>query len=179
MGENVVVIGGGSVASDAALCLREAGAARITVVCLEAPEEMPALASEVAELRSRGIAIENRWGPWELSAASAIRFARCTRVFDERGAFRPALDASETLELGFDQLVVAIGQEVEPALARHLEQELGVKTPIEVDEETLRVPGRPALFAGGDAIRGGGTAVEAVRDGRRAAQAIDRRLRGS
>jgi NADPH-dependent glutamate synthase beta subunit-like oxidoreductase len=75
--------------------------------------------------------------------------------------------------------VVAIGQEVEPALARHLEQELGAKTPIEVDQETLQVLGRPALFAGGDVIRGAGTVVEAVRDGRRAAQAIDRRLRNS
>jgi NADPH-dependent glutamate synthase beta subunit-like oxidoreductase len=178
VGANVVVIGGGSVASDVALCLREAGAARITLVCLEAPEQMPALASEVAELRSRGIAIENRWGPRELSSARAIRFARCTRVFDEQGAFRPSFDDSETLDLSFDQLVMAIGQEVEPALARHLEQELGVKTPIEVDEGTLRVPGRSALFAGGDVIRGAGTAVEAVRDGRRAAQAIDRRLRG-
>jgi NADPH-dependent glutamate synthase beta subunit-like oxidoreductase len=140
---------------------------------------MPALASEVAELQSRGIAVENRWGPREVSSASAIRFARCTRVFDEQGAFRPDLDESETLEFSFDQLVVAIGQEVEPALARHLEQELGVKTPIEVDEETLQVRGRPALFAGGDVIRGAGTAVEAVRDGRRAARAIDRRLRGS
>jgi NADPH-dependent glutamate synthase beta subunit-like oxidoreductase len=133
----------------------------------------------VAELRSRGIAIENRWGPLEVTSASAIRFARCTRVFDERGAFRPVLDDSETLDLAFDQLVVAIGQEVEPALARHLEQELGAKTPIEVDEETLQVPGRPALFAGGDVIRGAGTVVEAVGDGRRAAQAIDRRLRNT
>jgi NADH-quinone oxidoreductase subunit F len=179
VGEGVVVIGGGSVASDAALCLRELGAAQVTLVCLEAPEQMPALASEVAELRGRGIAIENRWGPLEVTSASAIRFARCTRVFDERGAFRPVLDDSETLDLAFDQLVVAIGQEVEPALARHLEQELGAKTPIEVDEETLQVPGRLALFAGGDVIRGAGTVVEAVGDGRRAAQAIDRRLRNT
>ena len=45
-------------------------------------------------------------------------------------------------------------------------------------EETLQLRGRPALFAGGDVIRGAGTVVEAVRDGRRAARAIDRRLRG-
>jgi NADPH-dependent glutamate synthase beta subunit-like oxidoreductase len=179
VGEEVVVIGGGSVASDAALCLREAGAARITVVCLESAEQMPALASEVAELQSRGIVIENGWGPRQLTSTSTIRFARCTRVFDEQGVFHPVLDDAETLELGFDQLVLAIGQELEPALARHLERQLGAKTPIEVDAKTLQVPGRPALFAGGDVIRGQGTAVEAVRDGRLAARAIDRRLRNT
>ena len=89
------------------------------------------------------------------------------------------MDESETLELGFDQLILAIGQTVEPSLERHLEQALGLKAPIPVDRETLQAPGRPALFAGGDLIRERGTAAEAVGDGRRAAQAIDRRLRSS
>ena len=72
---------------------------------------------------------------------------------------------------------MAIGQAVEPALARHFEESLGVEMPIQVDEQTMQIPGRPSLFAGGDIIRGAGTAVEAVRDGRRAAIAIDSRLR--
>ena len=37
--------------------------------------------------------------------------------------------------------------------------------------------GNPKFFAGGDAINGGASAVEAVRDGKRAARAIDRELR--
>jgi NADPH-dependent glutamate synthase beta subunit-like oxidoreductase len=179
VGKNVVIIGGGSVASDAALSVRNAGALRVTVICLEGAGEMPALASEVAEMRSRGIVIENGWGPREVTSPSTVSFARCTRVFDEGGAFCPSFDESETRELAFDQLVVAIGQTVESSLARHLAEALGMTAPIPVNEDTLQVPGHPALFAGGDVIRGAGIAVEAVRDGRRAARAIDCRLRGS
>jgi NADPH-dependent glutamate synthase beta subunit-like oxidoreductase len=52
-----------------------------------------------------------------------------------------------------------------------------MEIPIQVDDQTMQIPGRPSLFAGGDIIRGAGTAVEAVRDGRRAAIAIESRLR--
>jgi glutamate synthase (NADPH/NADH) small chain len=115
----------------------------------------------------------------EVTSPSSVAFARCTAVNDDEGRVRPVLDESERMERRFDQLVLAVGQTVDPALARHLEEALGVEVPIPVDEQTLQVPGRPALFAGGDVIRGAGTVVEAVGDGRRAAQAIDRHLRGS
>jgi NADPH-dependent glutamate synthase beta subunit-like oxidoreductase len=177
VGSNVLIIGGGSVASDTALTARRAGAAKVHLVCLEEREGMPALAAEIAEMEREGIAIQNGWGPCEVSAGPKLSFARCRSVFGEDGEFRPAFDTSETMGLEFDQLIMAIGQAVEPALARHFEESIGVEMPIQVDEQNMQIPGRPSLFAGGDIIRGAGTAVEAVRDGRRAAVAIDSRLR--
>jgi len=177
-GDRVIVIGGGSVASDAALTALTSGAGEVTVVCLESPGEMPALASEVEEMKSRGVVIENGWGPRTFVSDSRLSLARCTAVFDENGRFDPCFDDDTRLELDFDLLIMAIGQCVDPALERHLDEELGIRDIIQVDDETLRVPGRPKLFAGGDIIRGAGTAAEAVGDGRRAAAAIHHLLQG-
>ena len=58
-------------------------------------------------------------------------------------------------------------------LAEHLNKEFGCDGLIPVDKETMQVTGRVGVFAGGDIVRGAGTVVEAVADGRRAAMAID------
>ncbi len=172
VGKDVLVIGGGSVASDAALTALHLGAGKVSLVCLEGPEEMPCLQAEVEEMKERGVEILNGWGPHAVLSNSRISFARCTSVFDDQKRFRPVLDPSETLERDFDQLVLAVGQTVEPALARYLRKELGTENGIEVDPATLQVKDRPGVFAGGDIVRGAGTVVESVADGRRAAASI-------
>ena len=75
--------------------------------------------------------------------------------------------------LKFDQIITAVGQAIEPELAGYLEKEFGSNGIIGIDNETMQVNGRPGVYAGGDIIRGAGTVVEAVGDGRRAAMAID------
>jgi len=71
-----------------------------------------------------------------------------------------------------------VGQAVEADLAAYLKEEFRTAGLLDVDQKTLQVEGRPGLYAGGDIIRGAGTIVEAVADGRRAAGAIDRTIRG-
>ncbi len=61
--------------------------------------------------------------------------------------------------------------------ADYLEKEFGSKGLINVDKETMQINQRPGVFAGGDIVRGAGTIVEAVGDGRRAAMGIDQYLR--
>jgi NADPH-dependent glutamate synthase beta subunit-like oxidoreductase len=173
VGKNVVVVGGGSVASDAAVSAVRCGAKKVTLVCLEGPEEMPCLKSEIVEMKDQGIKIENGWGPKAAASQSKLSFARCTAVFDKDGAFRPVFDESETMELDFDQVILAVGQRTEPALAKYLKKEFGKEDGLEVDAGTMQVVGRSGVFAGGDIVRGAGTVAEAVGDGRRAAMAID------
>lgn len=176
IGPNVVVIGGGSVASDAAVSAVRSGAKRVILVCLEGPEEMPCLRSERAEMKKLGIEIENGWGPKCAASPSRISFVRCTRVFDDHGAFRPTFEESTTMELDFDQVIMAVGQQAEPDLAAYLREEFGSEHGLKIDTKTMQVIGRSKVFAGGDIVRGAGTVVEAVADGRRAALAIDRRM---
>jgi NADPH-dependent glutamate synthase beta subunit-like oxidoreductase len=172
VGNDVLVIGGGSVACDAASTARRAGADRVRVVCLEREGEMPALQGEIEAMKKERIQVENAWGPKEITSPSRISFARCISVFDAAGEFSPGFDESETAAWDFDQLIVAIGQTAEPPLARYLEAELGYDGALPVDDETLRVKSRKTVFAGGDIVRGAGTAIQAAADGRRAAAAI-------
>jgi NADPH-dependent glutamate synthase beta subunit-like oxidoreductase len=173
LGRSVVVIGGGSVATDAALAAKDSGAEKISLVCLEGEDEMPALASEVAELRRLGVQIHHGWGPKAVLSDSKMSFIACTSVFDDQNRFQPAYDESRSMEMEFSNLIWAVGQRVEPRLGECLHKEFGCDGLIPVDEDTMQVVGRPGVFAGGDIVRGAGTVVEAVADGRRAAMGID------
>ena len=177
VGKKAVIVGGGSVATDAALAARGSGAERVSLVCLEGETEMPALPSEVAELGRLGIEILHGWGPRTILSDGKMSFIRCTSVFDEQKRFQPTFDESESMEMDFDNLIWAVGQAVEPPLAAYLKKEFGCDGLIPVDEDTMQVKERPGVFAGGDIVRGAGTVVEAVADGRRAAKAIDALLR--
>jgi NADPH-dependent glutamate synthase beta subunit-like oxidoreductase len=177
VGKKAVIVGGGSVATDAALAAKGSGAERVSLVCLEGEGEMPALPSELAELKRLGVEVFHGWGPRAILSDARMSFIRCTSVFDDRKRFRPAYDESESMEMDFDNLIWAVGQGVEPTLAAYLEKEFGSEGLISVDERTMQVKGRPGVFAGGDIVRGAGTVVESVADGRRAAMAIDGWLR--
>jgi carotene isomerase len=172
VGKRVLVIGGGSVAADAALAAKGSGAERVSLVCLEKEEQMRALPSEVAELRRRGIGIVHGWGPQAVLSDTRISFVGCTSVLDDQNRFDPIYDESASMEMEFDNLIWAVGQAMEPPLAAYLKKEFGWDGLISVDAETMGVTGRPRVFAGGDIVRGAGTVVEALADGRKAAMAI-------
>jgi len=177
VGKKVLVIGGGSVASDAALSAKHFGADEVTLICLETREEMPCLVSEIDEMKGMGIHIENGWGPKEFTSGSKMSFRCCTAVFDDEGRFQPVFDELKTTVIDFDEVILALGQRVEPRLAGYLEKVFGRGDRLEVDWETMQVADRNRVFAGGDIVRGAGTVVEAVADGRRAAMGIDALIR--
>jgi len=170
----IVVIGGGSVATDAANVALKCRAEQVTMVCLESYDEMPCLKNEKEELKAKGIQILNSWGPNGLSG-NKLSFVCCKSVFDKEGKFCPKFDDSKTTEIEFDTVIIAIGQEIESKLGAYLEKEFG-KGLIKVDEKTQLIEGQSNIYAGGDIVRGAGTVVAAVADGRRAAIAINEQL---
>lgn len=173
----VLVIGGGSVAADAALIAKEAGASKVTLVCLEREEEMPALASEVDELRKHGVEIRSCWGPKTFLSATRVSLVCCTSVYDQQGRFNPTYYEAQTTEMDFDSVIMAVGQSVDPDLAPYLKEEFDQEGLLEVEEDTMQVKNSPGIYAGGEIVRGTGTVVQAVGDGRRAALAIDAYVR--
>jgi phytoene dehydrogenase-like protein len=176
--DRVLVIGGGSVASDVAVTAWNGGAKKVSIICLEGADAMPCLPSEVDEMKLKGIEFYNGWGPERVVSTSKMRFVECTNVLDDQGRFAPSFDLFEQMELEFDQIVVAVGQAVDSDLAGYLKEEFQTEGLLDVEAETLQVKGRPGVYAGGDIIRGAGTIVQAVADGRRAAGAIDCMTRG-
>jgi len=176
VGRRVLVIGGGSVAADAARVAHAAGARETTVVCLESEQEMPCLPRERHEMLENGIRIAAGWGPKEITSKTRMVCRACTAVLDDQGRFAPAFDEATTRAFAFDEILLAIGQTTEPPLAAGLKEAFGKEGLPAVHAETREVTGHPGVFAGGDITRGAGTVVEAVGDGRRAAQAIDRSI---
>jgi glutamate synthase (NADPH/NADH) small chain len=180
VGENVVVIGGGNTAIDVACEARRLGAARVTLVYRRGEAEMPAYPHEVEEARREGVSFRFLTNPVSFIGDRRLDAVECRLMRlgepDESGRFRPQpVDGSEFL-IPADTAVKAIGQRPRLELGEWvsgLDFEHGA---VAIDPDTGRT-GNPKFFAGGDVINGGASVVEAVRDAKRAAKAIDEWLR--
>ena len=179
LGPNVLVIGGGDVAMDAARCARRLpGVTSVHLACLESRAEMPAHSWEAAEALEEGVVFHNSLGPTGIQSAggevTGVSFRVCTSVFDEQGRFAPRFDDSKTSNLAADTVIVTIGQGIDAA-------GLGVATGpggrIVAEGDTLATS-IPGVFAGGDAVLGPAAMVDAMAHGHKAAEAIDAYLRG-
>ncbi len=175
----VVVIGGGNVAVDVARSAMRLGAEVVEMVSLEAYHEMPALPEEIAAAEEEGVKILNGWGPKRIlgnGRVDGVEFKRCTRVFDENGRFSPVYSENETTTVKAGAIVIAIGQAVDKDSLGNA----GAETQgswYKVDNITLETSVK-GVFAGGDDIPGSATVIGAVSAGKRAAESIDRYLKG-
>jgi heterodisulfide reductase subunit A-like polyferredoxin len=174
VGQRVVVIGGGNVAVDVALCARRLGAEDVTMVCLECREEMPAHEWEIQDALAEGVKLNPSWGPQAIAGehgkVTGLRTIECTRVFDDRHKFSPQFGCTE----GFvpaDTVILAIGQAVDADGFDGFER--GPGGTFKVNPLTLETS-MPGVFAGGDMVSGPASVIEAVNAGHEAAISIDR-----
>jgi thioredoxin reductase len=175
----VVVVGGGNVAVDTALAAARVGAVQVHMVCLEERDEMPAHPPEIEQALADGVQLHNGWGPAEIvrdgDRIRSVKFKKCTAVFDGSGRFNPGYDEETTMCLEAEAVILAIGQELAPPFAG---SPLAAGARIQADPETCATPVE-GVFAGGEGCRGPSSIIEALAEGRRAAQAIDKYLGGS
>ncbi len=180
IGDKVVVIGGGNVAMDVARTARRLGARKVTAICLEGAEEMPAHAWEIEEAVEEDVRIMNSWGPTEIlsknGTVTGAAFKKCTAVFDSEGKFSPTFDENVTTSVDGDTVIIAIGQATDLSV---LLENTGIKTTrggwLIADPLTLATD-ETGIFAGGDGVTGPKSAVEAIKHGHEAAISIDRYL---
>ena len=181
LGKKLIVVGGGNVAIDVALCAKRLGAEDISLVCLEKREEMPAWEYEIEEALEESITIVNSLGPKRFlhkdGQLSGVEFKCCTAVFDEKGAFNPSYDESDLTTLEGDTVIVAIGQAADLSFAEQEGIKVSQKGGLEADPVTFETP-IPGVFAGGDVFYGPKSIVEAVECGKEAAESIHRYLNG-
>ncbi len=180
LGRSTIVIGGGNTAVDVALTCRKLGVQDVSIVCLEEEDKMPAFQAELAEAIEEGIHIQDCWGPRKISRQDEGRLkmelSRCIRVFDDLGQFCPTLEEACGLAPSAQSVVVAIGQRPEHSgIPAELLDE--TKLTIIADRVTMQTR-RPKVFAGGDAVFGSSSVIEAMANGKEAAVSIDRMLRG-
>ncbi|WPD20998.1 MAG: FAD-dependent oxidoreductase [Candidatus Electrothrix scaldis] len=177
VGKEVLVIGGGNVAVDVALTAKRVGGEKVTMVCLEKREEMSAWDYEVAEALEEKVEIVNSLGPKQFvgkeNICAGVEFKRCAAVFDINGAFNPQYDEADLTTLNADTVIVAIGQSAELDFAESQSVAVTRRGGLDVDPLTLQSP-TSWIFAGGDAVHGPRSVVEAIESGKQAAESIDR-----
>ncbi len=175
----VMVIGGGNTAIDVA---REAArlGADAQIVYRRNEEQMPAYPHEVEAARQDGVEFEWLANPRRYYGNDRVEGVQCIRIElgepDDSGRPHPEPIPGSEFVIEANTVVKAIGQ-------RPWEDLLSV---LDVETEWGRVEAnergetsRTGVFAGGDCVNGGATVVEAVQDGKRAAEQIDRYLTGS
>jgi heterodisulfide reductase subunit A-like polyferredoxin len=180
VGDKVVVIGGGNVATDVARgAIRCANGGSVSLFCLESRKEMPAHDWEIREAEEEGISLNPSWGPKRIISrdgkVEAIEFVRCTSVFDAEKRFRPSFDETQTRIVPCSAVILAVGQACDLSfLGDSIKTARGV---VEVDRLTLKTS-MNGVFAGGDNVLGPASLVQATEQGHRGAESIHRFLRG-
>ena len=183
IGEKVVVVGGGNAAIDAARTAFRLGAKEVTIAYRRTRAEMPAQEEEIEEAEHEGIKIEYLTAPsrW-LIEHGQIKGMECIRMelgnLDESGRPRPVPVPGSEFIIKADTIIPAISQSSDLSF---LSQKDGIKTTrwggIEADPLTLETSVK-GIFAGGDAVTGPQTYIDAMGAGRKAAISIDRYLKG-
>ena len=175
---NVVVVGGGNVAVDVARTAVRFGAEKVTMLCLEQRDEMPASEEEVLEALEEGIELKCGYGPKIINAENgkvkSITFKVCTQVKDAAGRFNPQYDENDTITLDADYVLSAIGQSIEWGnLLEGTKVELNRNKTAKADSWTYQTA-EEDVFVGGDVYTGPSFAIYAIAAGKEGAESLHR-----
>ncbi len=182
LGDQVLVVGGGNVAIDAARTAKRLGCQEVTVVYRRSREEMPAYPEEIEGALAEGVKIHYLTAPVRIHARNgrATGF-ECIRTElgepDASGRRRPIpVEGSEFL-IVCDAVIPAIGQMPDLSWADIGWLKVSRWGTLETNPYTMQTS-IPSLFAAGDVVTGPATVIEAVAGAHKAAEAIHRYVSG-
>jgi NADH-quinone oxidoreductase subunit F len=177
----VVVVGGGNAAVDSARTALRLGAESVTILYRRTREEMPAIAQEIEHAIAEGVDTRFLVAPVAVEGDGRAQAVRCVEMelgeADESGRRRPIPKQGAEVTFPADHVIVAIGQAPELEFASSDGRLVISRRRIAADPVSQR-SGEGSVFAGGDAVTGPASVIEAVAAGQRAAQAIDKFLGG-
>ncbi len=176
--DDVVVVGGGNVAIDAARVSSRCTDAKISMFCLETREKMPASNEEIEEALEEEIELNCGWGPKEIleedGHVSGIVFKKCTRVFDAQGGFSPEYDENDTVTVPCRHVIFSVGQAIDWGhMLDNLHVELRPNGGALANKLTYQTS-EPDIFVGGDVYTGPKFAIDAIAAGREGAVSLHR-----
>lgn len=175
LGKNVVVIGGGNVAVDAAQTALRLGGENVSMICLESENQVPAMEKDLQTAITEGISLKCSWGNPSFtfidSRLDSVEFMRCTQVFDGSGNFSPEFDSCELKSVEADNVIVAIGQQPDYSSLKTLG--ISVDDLKNADPVTLQSKDEMIFFAG-DLFTGPASVIESMAKGRAAAESAHR-----
>ncbi len=183
MGKNVVVVGGGNVAMDAARSAKRMGAENVYIVYRRGEEEMPARLEEVHHAKEEGIEFRLLCNPTRILGEDGwAKQIECVKMElgepDASGRRRPQpVEGSEFL-IDADAVIIAIGQTPNPLIKSTTPDLETNKWGCIVAKEETGATSKEGVYAGGDTVTGAATVILAMGAGKTAASSIDEYLRG-
>jgi len=180
-GKEVVIIGGGNAAVDAARSAIRLGAEKVQILYRRTREEMPAYDEEIEEALIEGVELHELLAPNRIVGIDGkVTGIEMTRMElgepDDSGRRRPVPIEGSEFTINCDMILPAVGQRASLQAAGGLE--ITPWKTVEFNPMTLATS-EDWVFSGGDINNGGSTVIKAIADGQRAAIAIDRYLGGS
>ncbi len=182
IGRRVVVVGGGNVAIDVARTALRNGSDKVFILYRRSKEEMPAAAAEIKHLEEEGVKIEFLAAPIKIHGQdNRLTKIECIRMqlgeCDASGRCRPVPIDGSNFMIEADSIIPAISQNVDYRDDPATPLKMTRWWTFDVDPLTLQTS-VPWIFAGGDAVLGPQTVAKAVRQGKEAAESIQRYLEG-
>ena len=180
VGTEVIVTGGGNVAMDVAVTAKRLGAKKVTLACLEPRDRMPASDEEIGRAEAEGVVIMPSWGLSRVvedgGAVKGLELKRCVSPWDESGAFNPQYDESEKQIVNAQNILMAVGQQVDLSfLDEKYQLQLNQRGYIGVSDDS-QMTSRDGVFAAGDATTGPATVIGAIANGRKASHGVNKYL---
>jgi NADPH-dependent glutamate synthase beta subunit-like oxidoreductase len=173
-GEDVIVVGGGNTAIDAARSAHRLGANDVRIIYRRTREEMPAISEEVDDAIDEGITLDFLCAPVRISPGKEKRQLSCLRMVlgeaDESGRRRPVAVPGSEFDLPCDRVILAVGQAADLSLLPK-DAELSDQHPIEQDAEA-------PVYPAGDLLTNEGTVTAAIGCGRDMALLLHERFSG-
>ncbi len=178
-GKKVAVVGGGNVAIDCARTCVRLGYEDVSIVYRRSRAEMPAIPAEIHEAEEEGVKLVLLSGPSKVvTAGGKATGLECVKMTlgepDESGRRRPVAQKGSEFVIEADLIIAAVGESPELDFMGGKAVKDGL---VGADPVTLATSVK-GVFAGGDAVTGAATVVQAMAAGRKAAKSIDRYLKG-
>jgi heterodisulfide reductase subunit A len=177
----VAIVGGGNVAIDAARSALRLGAESVTIVYRRSRAEMPASAWEIQDAEEEGIHFHFLANPIRILGDGCVSGMECIRMElgepDASGRRRPVPVEGTEFLLDVDMVIPAIGQTPDLGLMEQGVLPVTRWGTLAADPGTLTTE-VTGVFAGGDAVSGPATAIDAIAAGKRAAESIHHYLQG-
>jgi len=183
LADNVLVIGGGNVAVEGARTALRLGAKKVSLVCLECRDKMPAHDEQIKQAMEEGVdVLPSRQCLRVLREKEAITGVECIELramrFEEGNIIVDPIPGSEHI-LSANMLVIAIGQNPDLSTISGIPHEdIGTWGRIVANPYTMATR-RAGLYAGGDVVTGTDSVIQAIAAGRRASASIDKYLGGA
>lgn len=180
VGKNVVVVGAGNVAMDAARTALRMGADKVTLVYRRSRDEMPARKEEIRHAEEEGVVLSLLTNPVEITGDGKVEGIKCIKMElgepDASGRRRPVEIPGSEFMIETDQVIMALGTSPNPLLKKSCDAlEVNKKGTIVVNEATQETSVHN-VYAGGDAVTGAATVILAMGAGKAAAKSILEKL---